>query len=81
MITQYFFSSGAGSHQLPLLLAARSLGLGVAAADLNEAAPGFELTDRSIVCSILNRAALIDAIEGDDELRRHLAGVGCRSYG
>lgn len=81
MITQYFFSCGAGSHQLPLLLAARSLGLGVAAADLNEAAPGFELADRSSVCSILDRPALIDAIEGDDELRRHLAGVGCRSYG
>lgn len=80
-MTQYFFSCGAGSHQLPLLLAARRLGLGVAAADLNEAAPGFELTDRSFVCSILDRSALIDAIEGDDDLRRHLTGIGCRSHG
>jgi hypothetical protein len=81
VITQYFFSCGAGSNQLPLLLAARSLGFGVAAADLNEAAPGFELADRSFVCSILDRKALIDAITGDDDLRQHLTGIGCRSYG
>lgn len=66
---------------MPLLLAARSLGLGVAAADIDEAAPGFEVADRSFTCSILHRRGLIQCITEDDELRHRLRGIGCRSFG
>jgi biotin carboxylase len=50
----YFLSLGAGENQLPLILAARDMGLKVIAVDRNMSAVGLKVSDLKIEESILN---------------------------
>jgi len=76
----YFISLGAGHHQLPLIRAARELGLGVIAVDRNLKAPGFELANIHLQCNVLRPGRILQLIR-ENLTHGEIAGVGCRSYG
>lgn len=77
MKDQYFVSIGAGNNQVPLIVAAKSLGYSVIAIDQNPNSSGFSLADTKIIGSIFDREFIIQ------ELRNHpnLAGLYSRSFG
>jgi hypothetical protein len=54
MSSQYYLSLGAGVHQLPLIEAAKKLGLKVIGVDQNSEAPGMPICDLKIQESIFN---------------------------
>ncbi len=76
----YFIALGAGNHQLPLIRAARELGFGVIAVDKNLRAPGFELANIHLQCSILRPGRILHLLQ-ENLTHGLIAGVGCRSYG
>lgn len=82
MITErkYFVSLGAGTHQLPLIQAARRMGLSIIAVDRNPEAPGFRYADLQIHCSITRPRTIVRMIE-ENLLFGKILGVASRSFG
>lgn len=77
---EYFLCLGAGDHQVPLIRAARSLGLRVVAVDRNLRAPGLEYADLGVQSSIfkpgrIHREILQNVLDG------RIIGAASRSYG
>jgi len=77
---QYFVSLGAGTHQIPLIRAAKNMGLRVIAVDKNIHAPGFEYSDIQVHLSITKPCHII-RILGEELMMDKIAGVAARSYG
>ncbi|MBI3396357.1 MAG: ATP-grasp domain-containing protein [Spirochaetia bacterium] len=76
----YYVSLGAGKNQLPLIQAARRLGLSIIAVDQNLKAPGFDLADIQLQCSLLRPRRILQSLQ-ENVMRGMIAGVGCRSFG
>ncbi|PJZ64231.1 biotin carboxylase [Leptospira wolffii] len=76
----YFLSLGAGKNQLPLILAAKSLGLEVAAVDRDDKAPGFSLATLRIIESIYEYRRILRAV-AENPLPNPIVGIGTRSFG
>ncbi|MCB1166214.1 MAG: ATP-grasp domain-containing protein [Leptospiraceae bacterium] len=76
----YFLSLGAGSHQIPLIEAARRKGYSVIAVDRNPLAPGFKNADLQLHCSVLKPFWIYRAIE-EHFPRGTIRAVGSRSFG
>lgn len=79
-IPRYFISLGAGSHQLPLIQAARDLGYRVIAVDRDSRAPGFSRADIQLQSSILRPGHIVREIR-ENLIDAEVVGIGCRSYG
>ena len=77
---KYFVSLGAGTHQLPIIRAAKNLGFKVVAVDKNIKAPGFEFSDVQVHCSIQKPCRII-RILGEELMLDTIAGVAARSFG
>ncbi|TGJ98328.1 ATP-grasp domain-containing protein [Leptospira langatensis] len=76
----YFLSLGAGKNQLPLISAARSLGLDVASVDKDDKAPGFALSSLRIIESTHEYRRILRAV-AENPLPTPILGVGTRSFG
>ncbi len=76
----YFLSLGAGKNQVPLIAAAKSLGLDVAAVDRDDKAPGFALASLRILESIYEYRKILRAV-AEHPLPKPILGVGTRSFG
>lgn len=76
----YFLSLGAGTHQVPLIAAARRLGFPVVAVDRDLQAPGFADAAIQVQCSVL-RPGRIQEMLTEQPTPVTIAGVGCRSFG
>ncbi|TGJ99561.1 ATP-grasp domain-containing protein [Leptospira semungkisensis] len=76
----YFLSLGAGKNQLPLIHAAKSLGLEVASVDKDDKAPGFALSSLRIIESTHEYRRILRAV-AENPLPTPILGVGTRSFG
>lgn len=74
---QYFVSLGAGNHQVPLIIAAKSLGYSVIAIDQNPNSSGFSLADTKIIGSIFDRQFIIQELQNHE----NIVGLYSRSFG
>ena len=77
---RYFLSLGAGTHQVPLIDAARRLGFPVVAVDRNLKAPGFDAAAIQLQCSTFRPRRILEML-GENMTPVPSAGVGCRSFG
>lgn len=76
----YFLSLGAGKNQVPLISAARALGLEVAAVDKNDKAPGFAMASLRIIESTFEYRRILRAV-AENPLPTPIIGLGTRSFG
>lgn len=77
---KYFISLGAGRNQVPLIEAARNLGLQVIAVDRDLQAPGFEHADIHLQCSIFRPRKIMQMLS-ENLTQGQITGVACRSFG
>lgn len=77
---KYFISLGAGRNQVPLIEAARKLGLNVIAVDRDLQAPGFEHADIHLQCSIFRPRKIMQMLS-ENLTQGQITGVACRSFG
>lgn len=77
MKDQNFVSIGAGNNQVPLIVAAKSLGYSVIAIDQNPNSSGFSLADTQIISSIFDREFIIQKLRNLE----NIAGLYSRSFG
>ena len=77
---RYFISLGAGRNQVPLIEAARKLGLNVIAVDRDLQAPGFEHADIHLQCSIFRPRKIMQMLS-ENLTQGQITGVACRSFG
>ncbi len=77
---RYFISLGAGRNQVPLIEAARKLGLNVIAVDRDLRAPGFEHADIHLQCSIFRPRKIMQMLS-ENLTQGQITGVACRSFG
>ena len=77
----YFLSLGAGHNQINLINAAKELGYNVIAVDKNKKAPGFELANLQMYCSLIKPKKILNNLKNIIPIYGELVGVGCRSFG
>ena len=70
-----FIVIGAGELQIPLIKAAKNLGLTVITTDKNAQAPGFELSDDFIIADTMNAQESLNNIQKYVALKGEIHGV------